>query len=181
MAGCYTLFLQGLRNKALNSTLTEKNEGNVMVIDHIGIVVKSIEAGIKHWKDVFGYQKMTNIVTNSKHKVKVVFLCKENSMIIKLVEPTDESSPIYKFSMRGGGLHHLCFKCKDMHLELQRLDDLGLRILTEPEPSEAFDGESIAFLFAKQGLYIELIETDKKANVIKDIEADKGSPERGKF
>jgi len=134
-----------------------------MVIDHVGIVVKSIEAGIKHWKDVFGYQKMTDIVINSRQKVKVVFLCKENSVLIKLVEPTDESSPVYKFSLRGGGLHHLCFKCENLQSELQRLTDLGLRMLTEPEPGEAFDGENIAFLFAKQGLNIEVIETDKKA------------------
>ena len=134
-----------------------------MVIDHIGIVVKSIEAGIKHWEDVFGYQKMTDIVINSRQKVKVVFLCKENSVLIKLVEPTDESSPVYKFSLRGGGLHHLCFNCENLNFELQRLTDIGLRMLTEPEPGEAFDGENIAFLFAKQGLNIEVIDTDKKA------------------
>jgi len=139
-----------------------------MVIDHIGIVVKSIEAGIKHWKDVFGYKKMTDIVINSRQKVKVVFLCKENSVLIKLVEPTDESSPVYKFSLRGGGLHHLCFKCEKLDFEIQRLTDLGLRMLTEPEPGEAFDGENIAFLFAKHGLNIELIETDKKAKVINE-------------
>lgn len=137
-----------------------------MVIDHIGIVVKSIEAGIKHWEDVFGYTKMTDIVINSRQKVKIVFLCKESSMLIKLIEPVDKSSPVYKFSMKGGGLHHLCFKCDNMSDELQRLTNAGLRIITAPEPGEAFDNEDIAFLFAKQGLNIELIETDKKARVI---------------
>ena len=39
----------------------------------------------------------------------------------------------------------------------------GLRILTSPEPGEAFDNELIAFLFAGNGLNIELIDTDKKA------------------
>ena len=64
--------------------------------------------------------------------------------------------------MKGGGLHHICFKCDNMDKELHRLEDMGLRILTPPQPGEAFDGEDIAFIHAKHGLYIELIDTDKK-------------------
>lgn len=134
-----------------------------MVIDHIGLVVKSIEKSIGHWEEVFAYRKMTDIVINSRQKVKVVFLCKKNSLTIKLLEPVDESSPVYKFAMRGGGMHHICFKCEDMNKELHRLGEMGLRILTEPQPGEAFENENIAFVFAKNGLNIELIETDKKA------------------
>ena len=50
-----------------------------MIIDHIGIVVKDIEKGIEHWGNIFGYSQMTKIVTNTRQKVKVVFLKKENS------------------------------------------------------------------------------------------------------
>jgi len=45
-----------------------------VIIDHIGIVVRSIEKGIEHWQGVFEYQKMTEVVVNSRQKVKVVFL-----------------------------------------------------------------------------------------------------------
>ena len=134
-----------------------------MVIDHIGLVVKSIEKGIEHWEKVFEYRKMTEVVVNSRQKVKVVFLCKENSLTVKLLEPIDEKSSVYKFAMKGGGLHHICFKCNDMNKELQRLSEMGLRILTPPQPGEAFENENIAFIYAKHGLNIELIETDIKA------------------
>jgi len=134
-----------------------------MVIDHIGLVVKSIEKGIEHWKKVFEYRKMTEVVINSRQKVKVVFLCKENSLMVKLIEPTGENSSVYKFAMKGGGLHHICFKCNDMNKELQRLSEMGLRILTPPQPGEAFGNENIAFIYAKHGLNMELIETDIKA------------------
>ena len=77
-----------------------------MVIDHIGIVVKSIEKGIEHWETIFGYTQMTEIVVNSRQRVKVVFLMKENSAQIKLIEPTDKSSPIYELAQSGSGLHH---------------------------------------------------------------------------
>lgn len=137
-----------------------------MVIDHIGIVVKSIEDGIKRWESVFDYRQMTQIVTNSKQKVRVVFLSKTNSTLIKLIQPVDESSSVFAFARRGGGIHHLCFKCKSLNNELERIKKLGLRILTEPEPGEAFCNEKIAFIYAKEGLNIELIETDLKYGIM---------------
>lgn len=137
-----------------------------MVIDHIGIVVKSIEEGISYWEKIFGYKQMTEIVINTRQKVKVVFLTKENSLIIKLIEPTDETSPIYRIARKGGGLHHLGFRCKDINEEIKRLKELGLRLIANPQPGEAFEDNKIAFLLGNQALNIELIDTEKKARKI---------------
>ena len=134
-----------------------------MVIDHLGIVVKSIEKGIEHWTSVFGYEQMTEVIVNTRQKVKVVFMQKIDSTIIKLIEPVDKTSPAYNVAMKGGGLHHIGFRCEDINGEIERLQEKGLRVITAPQPGEAFDNNSIAFLFAKQGLNIELIDTDKKA------------------
>ena len=137
-----------------------------MVIDHVGIAVKSLEESIEHWKSVFGYRQLTSIVTNTRQKVRVAFLAKENSITVKLIEPTDASSPVYAFAQRGGGLHHLCFKCAQLEDELAKLSSLGLRVLVKPQPGEAFDNEDIAFIFDKQNLNIELIATEKKAGLL---------------
>ena len=137
-----------------------------MNIDHLGIAVKSIEQGIEYWERVFGYKQMTEIVINTRQKVKVVFMNKENSLLIKLIEPTDETSPIYKFAMKGGGLHPLGFRCDEISKENTRLKDLGLRLIAKPQPGEAFENNQIAFLLGNHGLNIELIDTDKKANEI---------------
>lgn len=137
-----------------------------MVVDHIGIVVKSIEEGISYWEKVFAYKQMTEIVINTIQKVKVVFLNKENSLLVKLIEPTDETSPIYKVAMKGGGLHHLAFRCKDVGDEIIRLKSLGLRVISNPQPGEAFENNQIAFLLGNQSLNIELIDTDIKAKKI---------------
>ena len=134
-----------------------------MIIDHLGVVVRSIDEGIAHWKGVFGYKPITEIVINSRQKVKVVFLAKKDSLTVKLIEPIDKTSPVYNYAKRGGGLHHICFKCENLNRQLERLDEMGLRILANPEPGEAFENENIAFVYAKQGLNIELIDTDKKA------------------
>ncbi len=137
-----------------------------MLIDHLGIVVKSIENGIKYWDEVFGYKQMTEVVLNTRQKVKVVFLQKENSLLIKLIEPTDETSSVYRFALKGGGLHHLGFRCKDMDEEITRLKSLGLRVITNPQPGEAFENNQIAFLLGNQALNVELFDTDKKAKKI---------------
>lgn len=134
-----------------------------MNLDHIGIAVRSLDHAVRHWETVFGYRRVTEPVVNTRQKVRVVFLEKEGSIALKLIEPTDASSPIFDLAGRGGGLHHLCFKCDSLPEELARMKALGLRVLTEPQPGEAFENEGIAFVYAGHGLNIELIDTDRRA------------------
>lgn len=135
-------------------------------IDHIGIVVKSLATAIEQWTTVFGYYQQTNAIINTRQMVKIVFLEKNGSLSVKLVEPINELSPVFRFAKKGGGLHHLCFKCDDIEIECKFLKHSGLRIITQPEPGEAFDNEKIAFLLTNHGVNIELIETNKRANII---------------
>jgi methylmalonyl-CoA/ethylmalonyl-CoA epimerase len=135
-----------------------------MVIDHIGIVVSALPEAIDRWTNIFGYRQLTEIVTNTRQQVRVVFMQKNDSITIKLIEPVGATSPVYKYALKGGGLHHLCFKCDDVLTEAARLERLGLRQLTCPQPGEAFENNNIAFVYApNMGLNIELIDTDIKA------------------
>ncbi len=134
-----------------------------MILDHVGIAVRSIERSIEHWAEVFGYDQATEVVINTRQKVRVVFLTKPGSLQIKLIEPTDPTSPVHAFTRRGGGLHHLCFRCESVDAEVARLVALGLRVLAPPEPGEAFDNEMIAFVYAGDGLNVELIDTVRRA------------------
>lgn len=144
-----------------------------MTIDHIAIAVPSISEAILQWKTAFGYDQLTYPVVNERQKVQVVFLHKPDSVMVKLIQPTDESSPIHRFVLRGGGLHHICFKCKELREELSRLTALGFRVLSQPQPGEAFENEEIAFVYANHGLNIELIATDRKARLIPHENHDK--------
>ena len=63
-----------------------------MIIDHVGIVVKSIKKGIKTYQTLFGYRQTTEMVINTRQKVKVVFMSKDDSLTVKLLEPTDATS-----------------------------------------------------------------------------------------
>ena len=109
-----------------------------MVIDHIGIVVRSISESIPVWESVFGYHQLTAIVTNSFQKVRVAFLAKDGSLSIKLVEPTDTSSPVHALAQRGGGLHHLCFRAASVTAEVARL-----RLPGSPHPCRGSTGGGV--------------------------------------
>jgi methylmalonyl-CoA/ethylmalonyl-CoA epimerase len=137
-----------------------------MVIDHIGIVVEHIKDGIDQWTRLFGYSQSTEAVVNTRQRVRVVFMAKKDSCMIKLVEPLDEKSPVHQFARKGGGLHHICFRCDNVNGTVERFKRMGLRVLSEPEPGEAFDGHPIAFVYVQPGLNIELIDTAKKAKQI---------------
>ena len=140
-----------------------------MTIDHIGIVVPSLEAGIEQWERLFGYKKNSEIVLNSRQKVRVVFMAKRNSLTIKLIEPSASTSPVSAFARKGGGLHHLCFRCADLKVEIALLKSRGVRFIVQPQPGEAFRNNDIAFFLANNNLNVELIDTAQKEGW-KDLE-----------
>jgi len=137
-----------------------------MVIDHISFAVKNLEEGISYWNRVFGYRQLTNMVVNSLQKVKVVFLGKENSIAVKLIEPVEGNLSLQNFVNRGGGFHHICSKCSDINEKLNELSDKGLLVLVPPQPGEAFNNHEIAFLLARYGLNIELIDTEERHGLL---------------
>lgn len=138
-----------------------------MKIDHICFAVKNVGEGIAYWENVFGYRQMTEVVQNSLQKVKVVFLCKEESVLVKLIEPVEDNQSLINFVNRGGGFHHLCFRVDDMENQISELKEKGLLMLVPPQPGEAFNNHDIAFMLARYGLNVELIDTDEKAGTIK--------------
>lgn len=137
-----------------------------MKIDHICFAVKNLDDGVAYWEKVFGYKQMTKTVENSLQKVKVTFLSKKESITIKLIEPLECNKSLLNFVNRGGGFHHICFKCSDINGKIKELKDNGLLMLVPPQPGEAFNNHDIAFLLARYGLNIELIDTDEKAGML---------------
>ena len=136
---------------------------SIMKLDHIFFAVKNIEEGISYWESVFGYRQMTDTVINTLQKVKVVFLSKEESLLIKLIEPLLDNQSLINFVNRGGGFHHICFRVDEMADTMKELNGKGLLTLVPPQPGEAFNNKDIAFLLAKYGINVEIIDTDEKA------------------
>ncbi len=143
-----------------------------MVIDHIGFAVKNLEEAIAYWAEVFGYRQMTEVVENTRQRVKVCFMTKKGSTIVKLIEPAEGNQSLQNFVNRGGGFHHVCFRCDSITETMTDLTAKGLLTLVPPQPGEAFNNHDIAFLLGRYGMNIELIDTEDKAALIKSGNQD---------
>jgi methylmalonyl-CoA/ethylmalonyl-CoA epimerase len=91
---------------------------------------------------------------------------KAGSIDIKPLELVDETSSIYRFSLIGGGIRHLCFKCESLKEKVEERHGAGYRILSGPEPEEAFENNNIAIIHMNQDLNIEMIDTEKRARLL---------------
>lgn len=137
-----------------------------MIIDHICFAVNDLQEAVAYWARVFGYTQRTGIVTNSRQRVYVVFLDKESSLTIKLIQPLPENHALLNFVNRGGGFHHICFRCADVQVGISEFKAKGLRTLVAPQPGEAFNNHPIAFMRARFGINFELIDTEERADLL---------------
>ena len=132
-----------------------------MIIDHIGIAVKSLEnAAVKYHAGMgLKIEKPTII---KEHKVRMVMLPIGESKI-ELLEPTEKSSPISKFlDKRGEGVHHICFRVENIEKKIKALKKVGLEVLEEVSKS-GYKGQKVVFLHPKStnGVLIELCQEIK--------------------
>ena len=126
-------------------------------IDHIAIVVRSIEEALPTYEGALGLE-LTEVEEMPEQAVKIAFLPVGESEI-ELVEPLTTDSGVARFlEKRGEGLHHICLEVEDIEAALQDLAAKGVRLIDE-QPRQGAHGR-VAFLHPKSahGVLIELIE-----------------------
>lgn len=132
-------------------------------LDHVCVAVRKLAPARAMFEKMFGYLPRTEPVENTRQQVVVQFLRKAGSIDIKLIEPSNLDSPLVEFLKRsGGGLHHLAFKTQSVAAAVADVEGKGAKIVTAPQPGEAFDDANIAFAFVGMGLNVELIDTDQR-------------------
>ena len=129
-----------------------------LLLDHIGIAVYTIEAALKSYEVTLGLF-MERTISIEEQKVRVAMLSLGGSRI-ELLEATHPTSTICRFlEKRGEGVHHICFKVKDISSKLTAFRKAGLQTL-EDVSGRGYEGRKIAFLHPKSthGVLIELVE-----------------------
>jgi len=123
-------------------------------IHHVGVVVPSLEAGLKFWRDTLGL-KLTKSETIAEQGVKAALLDAGNSEI-ELLEPLSPDNGVGKFlARRGGGLHHVCFETGNVAIELEEARAAGIALIDQA-PRKGLAG-MICFLHPKatRGVLVE--------------------------
>jgi len=126
-------------------------------IDHIGIVVNSLDESLKTYCDQLGFTLLER-VSIAEQLVEAAFLDAHNGTI-ELIAPTDATSGTARFLQnRGEGTHHICFEVDDITAALAELRAQGLRLIDE-RPRQGVHG-LVAFVHPKatHGTLIELLQ-----------------------
>jgi len=126
------------------------------VLDHIAIAVSSLDR-MKVWQDLgLKFEDKREVV--SDQGVTTAFAPIDQHAHLELLEPTGPDTPIGKFiATRGEGLHHLCFKVKDVKAKQLELEALGYKFIY-PELRIGAGGCLVNFIHPKStgGVLIEI-------------------------
>lgn len=127
-------------------------------IEHLGIAVKDLETSNKVYEALFGVPAYKQEAVESEHVITSFFQVGPNK--IELLQATSPDSAIAKFLEKNReGLHHVAFDVDDIYAEIERLKNLGFKLIHET-PKDGADNKLIAFLHpsSTNGMLVELCQ-----------------------
>jgi methylmalonyl-CoA/ethylmalonyl-CoA epimerase len=125
-------------------------------VDHIGIAVESLEAAKRLYGETFGMRLLFEEEVPTE-KVRVAAY-DGGGVRIELLESTDPQGPIGRhLASRGPGIHHVCYRVKDVQASLDALAKEGVRLI-DAKPRPGAGGCQVAFVHPKGagGVLVEL-------------------------
>ena len=133
------------------------------LIDHIGIVVESVDKSLKTYTEVLGLN-LLQIEDSEAFGVKIAFFSVGDTLV-ELIEPTtSEGNATSQFlKEKGEGLHHIAFRVDNLSDTLKNLKEKGIPLIHEtPQPGGL--GALVAFIHpsVSNNVIIELIERNEK-------------------
>ncbi len=126
------------------------------VLDHLAVVVPSIEEARPLWERLSGAPG-SEVELLPDQGVRVAFFGK-----VELVEPVEADSGVARFlARRGAALHHMAWRVADLEAELRTLEAEGVELI-DRTPRPGAGGHRVAFLHPRStgGILVELVEGD---------------------
>jgi len=131
-------------------------------IEHVGVVVRDLEASRRLWEDCFGIP--LGAVEQSAVRPQRIALYPVGESMVELIAGTTPDSKYARMVAEGkGGLNHICFEVEDIDEALAELKEKGVPLLDQV-PRIGHAGCRIAFLdpAATENCLIELVELPAK-------------------
>lgn len=111
-------------------------------IEHVGVVVRDVEASRRLWEDCFGIR--LGAVEDNPHRRLALYPVGE-SMVELICGTTPDSKHARMVAEGKGGLNHICFEVEDIDEALAELKAKGIPLLDEV-PRIGHAGCRIAFI-----------------------------------
>jgi methylmalonyl-CoA epimerase len=133
-------------------------------IEHVGVVVRNVEASRKLWEDCLGI-KLGGVEEIPGRPNRLALFPVGESMVELLAGTTPDSKFSRMCDEGKAGIHHLCFEVENIDEALAELKAKGIPLLDET-PRIGHAGCRIAFLDPKgtEGCLIELAELPAEAS-----------------
>lgn len=127
-------------------------------INHIAILVESIESALPFWQDALGLE-LAHLEEVRAENARVAFFPTGESEI-ELVQPTDPDTGLGRYLQKnGGGIHHICLEVTDITAMMQRLAEHQVVLINE-SPRKRENGTQYAFIHPRStgGVLVELYQ-----------------------
>lgn len=127
----------------------------VRKIEHIGVMVKDMEASIRFYQEVIGLD-LVGTLDHPNPDIKLAFLgfpgAKETEL--ELIQGYNDQLPT------EGKVHHIAFTVDDIEAEVARLQQMGIRFIDEGITTLP-NGSRYIFFAGPDGEWIEFFETTR--------------------
>lgn len=121
-------------------------------IDHIGVVVRDMEAAVEHFTERYGLV-LDGDWTEPNGRLRLVYLAAGDTTL-QLVTPLREGPLTDFLDDRGEGIHHVCLEVADLEAAIGSIDGE-----VESDPYLGGRGARVCFLTDRShGVLVELTE-----------------------
>lgn len=125
---------------------------------HVGVAVRSIEDALSYYRDVFGFEQISEPIEVEPESVRVCFIRTEPGVLIELVEGVGDASPVREILDRfTAGTYHICYQVDDLDHAISRLKEHRCRPFRRFEV-DAPGPSRFAFLLTPDRQLFELCE-----------------------
>jgi methylmalonyl-CoA/ethylmalonyl-CoA epimerase len=130
-----------------------------MTLHHYGFATNDVDKTAAQY-ELFGFRKLDKEpIIDPIQNVKLLFLQKENSHTIELVQPISLDSPVSNIIQKAGpSLYHICYEVDSIQQSKAELRQNGFIAIGDLTPAIAFKNRLICFLYNKHVGLIELLE-----------------------
>jgi methylmalonyl-CoA epimerase len=133
-------------------------------IDHVAVVVRSVDASLPRYRELFGLDPDEAAADFPLQRVRLAFLPTgpDPAARIELIEPLDDESGVARFlDARGEGIHHVCLRTDDLPAALAALAAAEAELI-DREPRPGAHGQ-VAFIHPRtlNGVLWELLAPDR--------------------
>jgi len=130
-------------------------------LDHVAIVVRSIDDALPRYRDLLGLLPIGEPFTFAPQGVRLAFLATGPGLSAKLelVEPIDPESGVARFlAARGEGLHHVCLRSDDLPADLATLAAAEAELIDRAPRAGAHGRVAFVHPHTLSGVLWELLE-----------------------